>query len=63
MEKYYVISDEIGYPQWNPYFETENEEEATIVCKLVSQKYDCWCVIFKNNFKFYGSGNPRKFQK
>lgn len=43
MEKYYVISDEIGYPQWNPYFETENEEEATIVCKLVSQKYDCWC--------------------
>lgn len=63
MERYYVICDEIGYPKWNPYSEHDNEEDAIIVCKCVSNRYDCWCVVYKNDFKFFGSGNPRKFTK
>lgn len=41
MAKYNVICHEIGYPDWNPYHETSDKDEAESICDYISEKYSC----------------------
>ena len=63
MEKvtYNVISEEIGYPKDSPYFITEDKESAEIICRLVSEKYDCWCIVQDSSgFKWFAKGRFKR---
>lgn len=58
---YNVVSEEIGYPKDNPYHSTEDKDEAVIICRLVSEKYDCWCIVIdENDFKWFAKGKFKR---
>lgn len=46
--RYKVYSWEAGYPDYSPYHETDDKDEAEVICKYIANKHNVRAHVFDN---------------